>query len=47
MGLGLAIGFAVAQRHGGSLHAVPGLARGAKFRLILPLHSPGFGFSPG
>jgi len=47
MGLGLAIGFAVAQRHGGSLHAVPGLATGAKFRLILPLHSPGSGFSPG
>jgi signal transduction histidine kinase len=50
MGLGLAIGFAVAQRHGGSLHAVPGLAEGAKFRLILPLHRPDAilgAFSPG
>jgi signal transduction histidine kinase len=47
MGLGLAIGFAVAQRHGGSLHAVPGLAMGAKFRLILPLHRPASGLSPG
>jgi signal transduction histidine kinase len=40
MGLGLATGFAVAQRHGGSLHAVPGLAVGAKLRLILPIHRP-------
>jgi two-component system NtrC family sensor kinase len=40
MGLGLALAFAVAQRHGGSLHAVPGLLEGARFRLILPLFVP-------
>jgi signal transduction histidine kinase len=34
MGLGLAIGFAVAQRHGGSLEVVPGSGTG--FRLLLP-----------
>lgn len=50
MGLGLATGFAVAQRHGGSLHAVPGQAVGAKLRLVLPLHHPdavGDELSPG
>ena len=40
MGLGLATGFAVAQRHGGSLHAVPGQSTGAKLRLVLPLYRP-------
>jgi signal transduction histidine kinase len=38
MGLGLATGFAVAQRHGGSLHAVGGQTTGAKMRLVLPLY---------
>ncbi|MBK8801794.1 MAG: hypothetical protein IPN71_07005 [Fibrobacteres bacterium] len=39
-GLGLAIGYSIAQRHGGSLHAVPGVALGARMRLSLPV-SPG------
>jgi signal transduction histidine kinase len=46
MGLGLAIAFAVAQRHGGTLHAVPGLSNGAKFRLLLPRRGDS-SFSPG
>lgn len=40
MGMGLAIGFSIAQRHGGSVHAVPGLATGATLRVLLPLHQP-------
>jgi len=36
-GLGLAIGYSIAQRHGGSLHAVPGVAVGARMRLTLPV----------
>ncbi len=38
MGMGLAIGFSIAQRHGGSIHAVPGIANGALLRVVLPLH---------
>jgi len=38
MGMGLATGYAIAQRHGGSLYAVPGLSEGAMMRVVLPLH---------
>lgn len=37
MGMGLAIGYSIAQRHGGSIHAVPGIPQGAKLRVVLPL----------
>lgn len=35
-GMGLAIGYSVAQRHGGTIHAVPGLVGGATLRVVLP-----------
>ena len=38
MGMGLAIGYSIAQRHGGSIHAVPGIPQGAKLRVVLPLY---------
>jgi signal transduction histidine kinase len=38
MGMGLAIGYSIAQRHGGSIHAVPGISLGAKLRVVLPLY---------
>jgi len=41
MGMGLAIGYAIAQRHGGSLYAVPGISEGAILRVVLPLHTGG------
>ncbi len=37
IGMGLAIGYSVAQRHGGTIHAVPGLSSGAALRVVLPL----------
>lgn len=40
MGMGLAIGYSIAQRHGGSIHAVPGINLGAKLRVVLPLYVP-------
>ncbi len=40
IGMGLAIGYSVAQRHGGTIHAVPGLVGGATLRVVLPLCDP-------
>lgn len=40
MGLGLAIGYAVAQRHDGTLEVAPVPGQGAKFRLVLPCYRP-------
>lgn len=38
LGMGLAIGYSVAQRHGGTIHAVGGLVSGATLRVVLPFH---------
>lgn len=40
IGMGLAIGYSVAQRHGGTIHAVPGLVGGATLRVVLPSCDP-------
>lgn len=39
-GLGLASCYSIVRRHGGTIHAVPNLARGAMIRVLLPLQEP-------